>query len=1355
MVELADFLIQAGVSGRDEVVEALQKIMRTSVEQGHLGKLATETNRKHVLRQQMIRTVNRSLAEQSQKSCELTKHLADTQEQYRDSLARRLAIAQAKNAAITDSLLRAESLSTTLQGQVKSVSQNLADTKRVRDLAINAIRRQSSCVKKAQSTQEAIAKQYSRLGSQMKMATNKKKSLIQLLTRLQSLEKVRHESLQVYRNAIRVLQKDHAKDLSRYQEAEERNLRLGSEMMENKVRAHETEQKLNRHLLDLEENVELEKLRRQALVRKHQDIFKRRKNLIADFVAGEESRFESLQNLTENVQEANIQVNKLFDAKRERLWELEKENDIKAAELSLTQKKTTDLLHVLEGLSSSCNTLRARLEQNERGYEKVRQSKDAEILRAREKTGSSVNHCKELINGYKSMCKSILDGLARCKNFNKDAEERNFRLSSELVENKVQAHETEQRLNGHLLKLEEGIELEKSRRQTLVKRHQDIFKRRRNLTANFIVGEKGRSDSMRDLIGKVQEANTQVNKLLGVKRRKLRELEKDKDAKATESSLAQKKITNLLHVLEGFFSSRATLQARLEQNKRGYEKILRSKDVDILRAREKTESSIEHCKDLIDRHKSMYSLIFCGLVRCKNFNKEVAERFSTTQKTHSSLKMNIYKGLQVCRNIQLAKMRCGTNDIRKQVGQLESMVQINARKDQMIAQEEAKYKAAVERFVQQEELFKQEQSMNNFLQNQSSAEMAQYIRHGSSKLIDIKAFAAQSHNRSASLIHALMEKLDLIEAKCHAIQENSQLQKYDSDHAEKDIAAKERLYDAIRYLHQQIRTLQMACISNLAKYINATAVLKDLRDNSLDKFKSLENHREFLERSKIFVSNLAPALVRILSIKMNQGNDARIILHEESKGKNHPLADLTTGLEKSRSLIMQQSKAMAGLVKRIYQYRSRIPVEINMIREYQQRTRTGIAVFSNLQSAFKHDCMVKRRKMEVSGRIAITGQLREQLCERNLFAQRILRILRMYRRKSALLRSRIDQLEIKYLQTSASTRNRVHEFAGKLTEYRERLARGQSLQKIRWRVVIKHLLSKNTQIHGEKLRLEKMLEPILRHWRSKGETVKTASPRQNSKMLRETYEFKTILAKFNKNTEMTSKCRDICKGLLSFAELHKKGTKGVEKMYEDAVSSASRIRSPMLHVDEADLSKTPCADDQLNQLEVKRSLAQVSIKSSNMREKLHEMRILHVEVCRRLKATRPTNAGHLQPTELTIATLSQYCKQLLSELSDTEAELIQAYNFIRIKLKEDHMDGIPKRYRSRAISDTFKDELVWLQRLQSSPKIGVQDTISDTAAPFADKNGTGETERPKIEYEVYKTKEPKHHADKSKCYLIN
>jgi hypothetical protein len=193
----------------------------------------------------------------------------------------------------------------------------------------------------------------------------------------------------------------------------------------------------------------------------------------------------------------------------------------------------------------------------------------------------------------------------------------------------------------------------------------------------------------------------------------------------------------------------------------------------------------------------------------------------------------------------------------------------------------------------------------------------------------------------------------------------------------------------------------------------------------------------------------------------------------------------------------------------------------------------------------------------------------------------------------------------------------------------------------------------------------------------------------------------------------------------------------------------------MLHVDEADLSKTPCADDQLNQLEVKRSLAQVSIKSSNMREKLHDMRILHVEVCRRLKATRPTNAGHLQPTELTIATLSQYCKQLLSELSDTEAELIQAYNFIRIKLKEDHMDGIPKRYRSRAISDTFKDELVWLQRLQSSPKIGVQDTISDTAAPFADKNGTGETERPKIEYEVYKTKEPKHHADKSKCYLIN
>ncbi|PJF19631.1 hypothetical protein PSACC_00547 [Paramicrosporidium saccamoebae] len=127
---------------------------------------------------------------------------------------------------------------------------------------------------------------------------------------------------------------------------------------------------------------------------------------------------------------------------------------------------------------------------------------------------------------------------------------------------------------------------------------------------------------------------------------------------------------------------------------------------------------------------------------------------------------------------------------------------------------------------------------------------------------------------------------------------------------------------------------------------------------------------------------------------------------------------------------------------------------------------------------------------------------------------------------------------------------------------------------------------------------------------------------------------------------------------------------------------------------------------------------------------------------------RSTKMGHeLSEIKVDHEKLALYSGEITNELSSTEAELIQAYGFIRLKLEQDQLGLNTSRTRPEATKISLENELTWLRKLQSTPILDPQDTIEDIGGAALDTRSQSSVKEARRSV----NKAPK----KSKCYLIN
>jgi hypothetical protein len=103
--------------------------------------------------------------------------------------------------------------------------------------------------------------------------------------------------------------------------------------------------------------------------------------------------------------------------------------------------------------------------------------------------------------------------------------------------------------------------------------------------------------------------------------------------------------------------------------------------------------------------------------------------------------------------------------------------------------------------------------------------------------------------------------------------------------------------------------------------------------------------------------------------------------------------------------------------------------------------------------------------------------------------------------------------------------------------------------------------------------------------------------------------------------------------------------------------------------------------------------------------------------------------------------------EITNELSSTEAELIQAYGFIRLKLEQDQLGLSASRTRPDATKVSLENELAWLRKFQDTPILASQNSIEN----FGDATLDTRAGSPVKEIQRRAKRTPK----RSNCYLIN
>lgn len=167
---------------------------------------------------------------------------------------------------------------------------------------------------------------------------------------------------------------------------------------------------------------------------------------------------------------------------------------------------------------------------------------------------------------------------------------------------------------------------------------------------------------------------------------------------------------------------------------------------------------------------------------------------------------------------------------------------------------------------------------------------------------------------------------------------------------------------------------------------------------------------------------------------------------------------------------------------------------------------------------------------------------------------------------------------------------------------------------------------------------------------------------------------------------------------------------------------------------------------------------------------IHSCRLHHDALQKTVRQSQARRTSHQEertyPKEIEL--LIEYCKEVNGKLSDTEAELIQAYNFIQIKLRQDQLQNLPTDVRPKAVKDCLEAELSWLKRLSGSPKLHSSDADSFSESDLGKRAQQGgpaqvfssdDEVRFEIDTKPSKTKPPPakntEKDAKSKCMCIN